>query len=426
MLAGCGLVLLCCIGRFFTGRAYGTYSRLVPLEQPGIPVAEGADDRVVIPDRYNTGVTDETRLFTVTEPGTYGGVSYVRYHADDRLKVDVSSLMKKQDSVVIEDMDFSGFQLNFVNEETDGEKTITFRNCRFASFQCGQPQAQIHYEFENCAFQRFYGSNAHMTRCSFGGSYKDGINPFVNVTVENCFFSDMSHFLESGSAHTDGVQVFGKEGVDVHDIVIRNCRFEIPPIPRTGSKAYVNACLFLCMEFSNGDGITVDNCILNGGGYCIYTNAKEPYTLKNVTLTNLRVGEAHRYGIGFQNIVPQTAQYSNIEYLDRLYAASVWKDEAGTHVSVSNDTGRERILRVQTGRGSTDYVIPACPAYDDVEPDTIEYADYPFDIDIVTGEDADWLICYDVTDGEKKQIRFVNWTGQDVTLEADSFACAKQ
>ena len=385
-----------------------------PLAGWGTLVTQGQDDIQVIPDKYNTGLTDETMLTLVQSPGTYQGVSYVRYNDDTRLKVNVQNLMKSKNSVLIENMDFSRFQLNFVNEAVDTEKTITFRNCKFGSFQCGQPESLISYEFENCEFQRFYGSNAHMNYCRFGGSYKDGINPFVNVTVENSFFADMAYFLESGTAHTDGIQVYGYKGVDVHDIVIRNCRFEIPAIPMSSNKAYVNACLFLCLEFSNGDGITVDNCILNGGGFCIYTNAKSPYTLKNVSLTNLRVGEGHRYGIGFNNIAPGTASYSNIDYLDSLYAASVWKTAGETHVSVTNDTGDQRTLRVLTNLGTYDYVIDGCPSYDSVVPDSLTYEDYPFDLDITVPGSPDWLICYDVTGGDKKQIRFVNWTEEEV------------
>lgn len=51
--------------------------------------------------------------------------------------------------------------------------------------------------------------------------------------------------------------------------------------------------------------------------------------------------------------------------------------------------------------------------------DIVNYQHFPFDLDKTVAL-ADWVICYDVTNGEpnnkNNHIRFVNWSGQDVYI----------
>ena len=58
----------------------------------------------------------------------------------------------------------------------------------------------------------------------------------------------------------------------------------------------MNACLMIAPEKSGAKGIYFTNCILNGGGYAIYTLVKDGFSLENVVLCNISVGDAARYG----------------------------------------------------------------------------------------------------------------------------------
>ena len=67
------------------------------------------------------------------------------------------------------------------------------------------------------------------------------------------------------------------------DILYKNCRFEIPQIAPKGSKAGVNACNMLQLEYSGAESIKFEDCILNGGGYSIYAHSiSKKYPLKNI------------------------------------------------------------------------------------------------------------------------------------------------
>lgn len=398
----CVGIILCCV------MIAGIYALSTGNKAKGASTEVDLQVSDVIPDKYNTGIEPGSELRFMSQVRTLTGIQI--QDAEDKWKLDIqygNSSLQNGDVVVIEGIDFS--ERNFVcqNEKMAGEIDIIFRNCKFASFSSGREENGVHYIFEHCQIERFYGSNASLVYCRLGGSIKDAINPFVNVEVLNCFISDMAHLVEGAAEHTDGMQIYGAEGVDAHNIRLENCRFEIPAIPIPGNNSYVNACIFIGLEYSNGYDITVRNCIMNGGGFCIYSNASAPYVLHDVILEDIKVGNSHRYGIGFDKIV-QGTEYKDIEYLDSLYVASVWKQNGQIFFSVTNDTGRERVLKVCTEAGAETYIIPKAPSYEEMVVNCMTYEDMPFDL-LYTAEGNSWIKCYDITDGVEKEIRYEEW-----------------
>ena len=353
-----------------------------------------------IPDRFNTGVNEETSLTAITEEGTYGGIRY-QVGAGGQLVLDLvySNRLAGQD-ITVRDLDFAGYSLLMVNESRiTGDTEVCFQNCRFDAVVTGREDARIHYTFEDCTLRSFRGSNALLTRCRLGGSSGDAVNPYRNVTLRDCYIADLAHPDSRENVHSDGVQIFGYPSLPAENISFDNCRFEVPAIP--GGSSYVNACLMIAPEKSGGKNMVFSNCILNGGGYAVYTLVKEPFALEDVVLCNIAVGDAARYGTFYHRNVTEGVSLENIYPTDALYVGSRFTDEQGRiHFSVTNDTDRVRKLMIVTPKETLLFPIDACPTYEERTED-MSFADFPFDIDVAV-PGARWAVCYDVTDGCKQ------------------------
>ena len=350
-----------------------------------------------IPDRFNTGIDKDTELTEIKEEGTYGSLRY-KVGAGGQLVLDlVYSNRQAGKEIEIRDMDFSGYGLLMVNEgQIAEETTVTFQNCKFDAVTTGREDAQISYIFEDCTLRNFQGSNAMLTRCRLGGSSGDALNPYRNVILRDCYIADLAHPDSEDTVHSDGVQIFGYPSLPAENISFDNCRFEVPAIPGGGS--YVNACLMIAPEKSGAKGIYFTNCILNGGGYAIYTLVKDEFSLEDVVLCNIAVGEAARYGTFYHRNVTEGVTMENVHATDTLYVGSRFKDEQGLiHFSVTNDTAKERTLMIVTPRQTITLPIKACPPYENRTTD-MTFEDFPFDIDVAV-PGTQWAVCYDITDG---------------------------
>ena len=353
-----------------------------------------------IPDRFNTGIDEDTELTEIVEEGTYGGLIY-RIGAGGQLVLDlVYSNRQAGKEIEIRDMDFSGYPLLMVNEgQIREETTVAFENCKFDAVTTGREDARISYVFEDCTLRNFQGSNAMFTGCRLGGSSGDALNPYRNVTLRDCYIADLAHPDSRETVHSDGVQIFGYPELTAENISFDNCRFEVPAIPGGGS--YVNACLMIAPEKSGAKGIYFTNGILNGGGYTIYTLVKEQFSLEDVMLCNIAVGDAARYGTFYHRNVTEGVTMENIHATETLYVGSRFKDAQGLiHFSVTNDTAEERTLMIVTPSQTITLPIKACPPYEDRTAD-MTFEDFPFDIDVAV-PGAGWAVCYDVTAGCKQ------------------------
>ena len=385
-------------------------------------VHQTEDDMRLIPDKYNTGA--KGTLTNVKLGGKVGDIQLVAGSGGTKNVFDFYYRNKEiEGTITLENYDFSKYPivLNKV-DKIDKNINFIFNNCKFSMVSVGNKSGSISYVFNNCTIENFYGSNARFSKCKIGGSYYDGINPFQDVEVKDCFISDLGSTKDTGKElHSDGTQIYGAADAEVKNILFDNCRFEIPPVAPAGSNAYVNSCIMLSLEYSNAKAVQFSNCILNGGGYTINTCAKKDnFKFEDISLSNLRVGCAKKYGTIYYKVSPGVT-YDTVEDTEALYVASVWKEDGKTHFSVSNDTNKERTLKIITESGEYEYTIPACKNGNEMSADDT-YVGMPFDIDIAIVEDADYAICYDTTiEGCAKQIRFMNWGDAKVYLTNEQF-----
>ncbi len=387
--------------------------------QPDIAILipESDNDKRVIPDKFNTGCKGELKAMEELA-GVVDGVQLVGGSNNTRRVLDFYYRNKEiSGTVVFQNYDFSDYPFWGMHETQVTKKIhVVFNNCKFAGVTLSKTGQNVTYEFNNCSMKGLNGSNATINHCKFGGSYSDGIVPFQNMEINDCFFSDMTYISPEKEIHTDGTQIYGYADVDVQNVHYNNCRFEVPPLNIEGSKAYVNACIMLQMEYSNAQDVSFNDCIVNGGGYTIYARAvKSGGIIGNIKFDGISYGGASRYGLLYPD-VDSKIDFENIKKTDTLYVASAWKAQDGTHLSVTNDTNQARTLLVITDQGEYTYEMEACKSGNSfVGTDT--YETMPFDREIVIKGDCNYLVCYDATiEGYAKQIRLVNWSGEDVYL----------
>lgn len=390
------------------------------IDEHAVRIQNTEADSMVMPDKYNTGAKGSLQKVGLAD--TVNGIVFLAGSNSTYNVLDF--VLKNQDVkgvITFSDLDFSDYPVTVYREDAVERKIkLVFNNCKFSSMRTGRGEYNISYEYNNCTFNSFSGSNATFNYCVFGGHYNDGMVPFRNIAVNNCYFRDFASvpFEEEGELHSDGIQIYGYENVDAENIIYNNCRFEVPPITNEFSNAYVNACIMLQMEYSNAKGIRFSNCTVNGGGYSIYARgAYDKCTLENISFEHIKIGCANKYGAVYPSMSPGVS-LSDFTETDALYIGSVWKENGATHLSVTNDTNQERTLVVYTDKARYEYSIPACPRGGQLTSSTTFDA-LPFDIDIRIEEDCGYLLCFDTTmRGNAKQIRFVNWQSEEVLLNS--------
>lgn len=378
-------------------------------------LCEQEEDKVIIPDKYNTGASGE--LTKVTEDCYISGVKFGTTGSTDR-KLDLYYQSNEvPDTILVENYDFSASDFKEYNvDKVEKSVTIIYRNCKFQSYTISG-DGLVNRQFENCSFTHFAGSDSSFVNCYFGGGMDgDGINPMENCTFTNCLIADLIQPAEvAGDKHVDGFQIFGSmDGTNNTNIRLDNCRFEVPYIPMSSPSGALNCPLSIIMRYSDADNIIFNDCYINGGLYYGVMILAYEQAVTNLTINNMHIGGSSKSlytcDSAFESLISQ-----NVSATDSLYVASVRKLNDGIHLSVTNDTLEARTLSVLTASGVTEFQIPACYKGTDLQTDTVTFDDYPFDMDIVV-PDAEWVACFDST-YDAKQIRFVNWS--DETVYAD-------
>ncbi len=372
-----------------------------------------------IPDKHSTGIYSDSSLTSAEYNATYSGITVIS-GGDGTFIINFAKASNQSipEVVTISNIDFSSHNIRINNEDSiKTQHTIRFVNCQFYRFYTTLSDSNIDLYFENCTFVSFVGCNATFERCQFRGDCYDGMNPFLNIQVNNCYFLDKSNpeTEENVGHHTDGTQIYGTKDLDVQNIHFYNTRFEIPQLAYGTKITRINAPIMLQLQYSSGNNLTFTDCHLNGGGYSVYCWCKtEGLSLTNVKFKNISIGCHHLYGKLYPLSI-QTVDYSELYDTKLLYATSVRIKDNIPYIYVTNDTNSRRTVLIRTDKGDIVHLIEPCPTYKEVS-STTRFDDFPFDVEFELPSDIKWVACFDVTSGKNELLCFVNITGDPVSL----------
>lgn len=409
------------------------------------PVTVSDNDTGVIPDLYNTGATEPEGGFTVIStaeiPCTINGeqTTLSGEVAGNQFKINLKYKNSGLDgTIVIENVDLSEY--SFVVYSMDALKennrniSFVFNNCKMRGVTGGRSSIdEISFVFNNCSFLSAYGSDMTFNHCRFGGGINDRLNLFVNCFLNDCYiYNPTSELASEGDIHVDGIQIYGNNTdstIKTENIHFDNCRFEMPALRYPNApKTYVNACIMLQTEFSDGDNISFENCYVNGGGFSIYAHGTKGTKLSNVSFKNLHFGCAAKYG----RLYPDKPETDQVEWNEdtwedasSIYVGTVQRDQEKneTYICVSNDTNQKRYFRAYTSSGRFyDYSIEACPTWKEFNEKKMAFEEFPFDRLYTIPEYCDWVVVYEMlptanaTLATMNQVRVKNWTDNSVAL----------
>lgn len=343
----------------------------------------GYRDKVVIPDKYNTGArvstfTDKTSMVYIekSSPRTYNGC-----HFKGQLVVKFGSAYIT-DALYFKDCKFTNggsYCMTIMNADIQLETNeLYFENCEFDGFDscCVSP-----------GFKRMYFKN-----CKIHNSKGDGGKGFYHGGYENCYFYDIG---KSSGAHADGIQTTA----ELNGFYMKNCRMDVV----TTTENVGNAGLFFIQEH-DATNVVVKDLMMNGGNYTFYIGTKEGVSptpvLTNVTGENIKIGAAYTYGkFNASSQFENWATNGTVTDQDKLFVSSVYKGTNGKiKVHVTNYTLGARTLVMVSDEETVTETIPACYSSGHT------FDDYPFDLEYEI--DGNYVTCYDTSVSAENQIRF--------------------
>lgn len=386
----------------------------VEVEGGRIKVNPTYRDTIIIPDMYNTGC--KGTLTKIIEPQVCGTISLTARGGGLALNVLYDNTNKTSGEHVAENFDFTNFDSITVLNPSDSstERIFTFKNCKFNNFWAGGNdwfEPYLHFNFINCSFidGQANARCCYYEKCQFNNNDGDGLTGYHDFTMKSCFIYT-SATASSDGLHIDGIQV--SQG-NANNVVIDNCRFE--SLEYHGAHtSYINASIMYQIESTlPSDNVTIKDCILNGGGYSLYTWNKAGGLVTDFTLDNVKVGESNAYGHWYGSKSGITFLKQNVTDNSNLYVSTVEHNDNTISIVATNDTLTPKILNIRTNLGITSVSVPASYQRTNVPDDVTTLSDYPVDIVTeISAEGVDYVICYD---GET-QIRFVNYTGHDIYI----------
>lgn len=354
--------------------------------------SQGYRDKVVIPDKYNTGITiSEDEL--ISAETAIGLNTYITYST------------QKTYGTIYENILFTG-QTCFKTANAAG---ITFKNCKFkannseayALIISGEWRDDLYWNFINCEFDGFKSAavqpqtNTKYVNCKFHNLGADGGKVTSNGGYENCYFYDIGYV---DGAHADGIQTT----IVNKNFYIKNCRFDVVKNGNSG--------IFFWQE-ADSENAVIKDVLINGGNYSVYLGYKYPEkndcTITNLNVENVKIGSGYQYGAFNCNDNNYSSLYSdgNISDQTKLFVSSTSYNDGKIKLHVSNYTSAERKLVIKTDKVSKEVNIPAHPSY--AESQSLSMDDLPIDLEYEV--DGNWLVCYDGSESDENQIRYVDF-----------------
>lgn len=391
-------------------------------------VTFGYRDKVVIPDKYNTGC-DESKLVSKSD---WNNTTGLIWRDDVRLDFNngkcLANITEENSDILIENVDFSEYgpiiMLNASAYTTDSSNyknfpiTITFRNCKmYGLLTTGTFGSDIDIKFvvENCTMNRIGMAKSTVSKCRIGCTTEfrtgnmakwreftsgnmtgDPINPGSNFHMKDCYIYDVlddrTDVGSSSDAHVDGMQ-----SQNVDDIVFENCRWEMPLMNYEYTQGGINVGIFCQGTATNSKFV---DCIVNAGSY-YYTQIADSESLY---FENCYTPPAYLNGI--HKNPPETIGSWDWKIFDKLYVSSVTKTDSGLKLCVTNETGESRSLIVVTNNSRKAFVIPTIKQGDSLS-NSSTFKDTNIDYEITIDEsNIEYIVCYDNSVSKDNQVRY--------------------
>ncbi|WP_395014861.1 hypothetical protein [Robinsoniella peoriensis] len=150
-------------------------------------------------------------------------------------------------------------------------------------------------------------------------SESDFINALYNVKIYDSYFTDGGTNPE---AHADGIQIAGYDSIDAYDIYLENVRIDMPHIP---GYHVANACVMIQPDYGAVNGTELNRCILNGGGFTIYSFPKKN-TIANVVMQNTIIGDGYRFGVYYKNSQQNMSEINTARSMEPLIGSIYVED----------------------------------------------------------------------------------------------------
>jgi len=215
---------------------------------------------------------------------------------------------------------------------TIGADNVTVRNCRVwlgAYYGIVVESGYSRILIEDCEIGRDYvnsskgilirtadSTEATIRRCYihhvgdgiFGGGGGDP-SPKAKLTVQDCYISDIRETDGDDSIETiddhkgDGMEFLGQ----IREALIIHNHIDVPTDQ--------TSCLLFECNWGNLQNVTIENNLLLGGGYTVYTRIREGRTFEGLTIIDNHFGRDYNYGIWSNDVdTSDLTAYGNVWY----------------------------------------------------------------------------------------------------------------
>ena len=140
----------------------------------------------------------------------------------------------------------------------------------------------------------------------FGGGGSDP-SPRAKLTVQDCYITetretDGNDNIETIDDHKgDGMEFLGQ----IREALIIHNHIEVPTDQ--------TSCLLFESNWGNMQNVTIENNLLNGAGYTIYTRIDSGRTFEGLTITNNHFGRDYNFGIHSNDVdLSELTAYGNV------------------------------------------------------------------------------------------------------------------
>lgn len=362
------------------------------------PIISDYDNRgeeyKVIPDQYNTGADLTKEMVT---PEFYGEKGYIEKREEDYvMKLQDSSF--DEETIVFENIFFYDLPLYLANNnEASRTGTIEFINCYFAQGIDLTKEVKKKLIFTNCDF--LYAPvttwNSEFYSCKFYESFGDALQIGSNVKVQDSYIYN-NGLGDPEKYHSDGIQIAGFGNMEANNILVDNVRIEMPRLsPHFGQ----NSAMIIKMDMADGYDMTFKNMILNGGAFTLYI-VPTKYDLKNVSFENIKFGNNSEWGSLYTNESKNhTDGWAGQKHKDsgsqkKVYVSSVREQDGSIVFCATNETGKDRSIRVETEQGESMLTVAHVLSVEEAKEADANYAEMNIDLEFQM-ENTKWIKIYD-------------------------------